>query len=191
MARRTPLWDKFAAATQGREDLRVKLAEVTAERDRLAAELAATRVEVSEWDVVRQVAEESLVALEMERARAAKLEAELAAIREHYGFAMARQDANDIPVCEECGCMRVRPLAGYVAPEGSPDGHFCPNCGEQAVRAPVVAEDCRKDPHVGTGYLHDESDDRPFDVDGVEYCGRCHGLDCQRMRRRRAARGGQ
>jgi hypothetical protein len=27
-----------------------------------------------------------------------------------------------------------------------------------------------------TGYLHEADDDRPYDVDGVEYCGRCHGL---------------
>lgn len=34
--------------------------------------------------------------------------------------------------------------------------------------------DCPKEPHRGGGHLHDEHDDRPFDVDGVEYCGRCH-----------------
>lgn len=40
----------------------------------------------------------------------------------------------DAPTCQECGSLRVRPLAGYVAPPGSPDGLFCPNCGERAVR---------------------------------------------------------
>ncbi len=25
------------------------------------------------------------------------------------------------------------------------------------------------------GYLHAADDDRPYDVDGVSYCGRCHG----------------
>lgn len=34
--------------------------------------------------------------------------------------------------------------------------------------------DCRKAPHVRSGYLHDEADDSPYDVDGVLYCGRCH-----------------
>lgn len=34
--------------------------------------------------------------------------------------------------------------------------------------------DCPKAPHSGTGYLHDFSDDRVYDVDGVPYCGRCH-----------------
>ena len=33
---------------------------------------------------------------------------------------------------------------------------------------------CRKAPHTGYGYLHDEDYDGPYDVDGVEYCGRCH-----------------
>lgn len=34
---------------------------------------------------------------------------------------------------------------------------------------------CVKVPHKpGVGYLHDESDDSPYDVDGVKYCGRCH-----------------
>lgn len=35
--------------------------------------------------------------------------------------------------------------------------------------------DCPKVEHVGAGYLHDAADDRPYDVDGVSYCGRCHG----------------
>lgn len=31
------------------------------------------------------------------------------------------------------------------------------------------------DAHEGRyGFLHAEDDDGPFDVDGVEYCGRCH-----------------
>ena len=36
--------------------------------------------------------------------------------------------------------------------------------------------DCPKARHLGAGYLHGEDDDRPYDVDGVTYCGRCHGL---------------
>lgn len=35
--------------------------------------------------------------------------------------------------------------------------------------------DCCKATHVGGGYLHSEKDDSPYDVDGVLYCGRCHG----------------
>lgn len=34
--------------------------------------------------------------------------------------------------------------------------------------------DCPKAQHVGEGYLHAADDDRPYDVDGVRYCGRCH-----------------
>jgi hypothetical protein len=48
---------------------------------------------------------------------------------------------------------------------------------------------CQKAPHTGTGYLHDADDDRPYDVDGVLYCGRCHrSLDaCQFITERNAA----
>jgi len=35
--------------------------------------------------------------------------------------------------------------------------------------------DCPKVQHLGAGYLHGADDDRPYDVDGVAYCGRCHG----------------
>jgi hypothetical protein len=34
--------------------------------------------------------------------------------------------------------------------------------------------DCEKMPHTGTGYLHAPEDDTSYDVDGVNYCGRCH-----------------
>lgn len=34
--------------------------------------------------------------------------------------------------------------------------------------------DCRKVPHLGSGWLHGEDDDQPYSVDGVRYCGRCH-----------------
>ena len=34
--------------------------------------------------------------------------------------------------------------------------------------------DCRKAKHRGDGYLHSEDDDRPYEVDGVAYCGKCH-----------------
>lgn len=34
---------------------------------------------------------------------------------------------------------------------------------------------CEKIIHSNKGgYLHSEQDDRPYDVDGVKYCGRCH-----------------
>jgi len=33
---------------------------------------------------------------------------------------------------------------------------------------------CYKVNHSGTGYLHKEMDDTPYDVDGYIYCGRCH-----------------
>lgn len=38
----------------------------------------------------------------------------------------------------------------------------------------VHGKTCPKAPHIGTGHLHAEDDDKPYDVDGVCYCGRCH-----------------
>ena len=35
-------------------------------------------------------------------------------------------------------------------------------------------DNCEKIPHIGTGYLHDATDDRAYNVDGVWYCGKCH-----------------
>ena len=34
--------------------------------------------------------------------------------------------------------------------------------------------DCGKVPHEAEGYLHSATDDSPYDVDGLTYCGRCH-----------------
>ena len=38
----------------------------------------------------------------------------------------------------------------------------------------VHGKTCVKVLHVGSGYLHGEDDDKPYDVDHVTYCGRCH-----------------
>lgn len=40
----------------------------------------------------------------------------------------------------------------------------------------VHGETCPKVPHDNPagGYLHAADDDRPYDVDGCKYCGRCH-----------------
>lgn len=35
--------------------------------------------------------------------------------------------------------------------------------------------DCPKVAHIGDGYLHSADDDCAYDVDGMTYCGRCHG----------------
>lgn len=43
-----------------------------------------------------------------------------------------------------------------------------------APRSAQHGRDCPKVPHVGGGYLHDADDDRPYEVDRVAYCGRCH-----------------
>ena len=40
---------------------------------------------------------------------------------------------------------------------------------------PMHGIDCRKVPHLPNwGYLHTEEYNGSYDVDGVEYCGRCH-----------------
>jgi hypothetical protein len=40
--------------------------------------------------------------------------------------------------------------------------------------AVVHGVNCPKEPHIGTGHLHAEDDDRPYDIDECWYCGRCH-----------------
>lgn len=48
---------------------------------------------------------------------------------------------------------------------------------EARVRARMLHESgsCKKVLHIGdSGWLYDELDDSPYDVDGVSYCGRCH-----------------
>ena len=42
------------------------------------------------------------------------------------------------------------------------------------MREPTHRGDCQKIVHSGSGYLHADDDDSPYDVDGVTYCGRCH-----------------
>ena len=41
---------------------------------------------------------------------------------------------------------------------------------------PVITHgrDCKKVEHVGDGYLHGKDDNGSYNIDGVEYCGRCH-----------------
>lgn len=52
----------------------------------------------------------------------------------------------------------------------------CEGCGKEYHLKPLVehGRTCPKRGHVGDGYLHSEHSDRPYDVDGVMYCGRCH-----------------
>jgi len=51
-------------------------------------------------------------------------------------------------------------------------------------------ETCRKVAHVDGGYEHGADDDRPYDVDGVTYCGRCHEyIPGEPTRRRRKGAG--
>lgn len=40
---------------------------------------------------------------------------------------------------------------------------------------PTHPHHCEKVAHShSSGYLHSASDDGPYDVDGINYCGRCH-----------------
>ena len=83
--------------------------------------------------------------------------------------------------CDQCGA-KLSDYPGYTgercpsAPFGSCDGSM-----RLLVRASVSSEaprhgvSCPKVAHIGAGYLHGPDDDRPYDVDGVTYCGRCHG----------------
>ncbi len=60
-------------------------------------------------------------------------------------------------------------------------GEFCPFSSRNGVTKAFLkycplrhGVDCEKIPHLGDGYLHDENDDTPYEVDSYIYCGRCH-----------------
>lgn len=62
-------------------------------------------------------------------------------------------------------------LAEGIEPDGSRSVWFCGH------DLPSVSSlSCPKAPHAEGGYLHDATDDMPYSVDGVLYCGRCHFL---------------
>ena len=77
--------------------------------------------------------------------------------------------------CIELGCNN---------PAGTAWGpHWCFECNVKRISRISGQFDnmlrgvgqCRKVYHEETGgYLHGANDDRPYDVDGVTYCGRCH-----------------
>jgi hypothetical protein len=54
--------------------------------------------------------------------------------------------------------------------------HECTSFCEKRGCVPLShGANCEKVPHTRKdGYLHDDKDDKPYDIDGVMYCGRCH-----------------
>lgn len=68
-------------------------------------------------------------------------------------------------------------MSGFHYPLGSPQAMKQEppiDPPDEPREEPVHVSDCDKVHHRGGGYLHDEFDDSPYDVDGVLYCGRCH-----------------
>jgi hypothetical protein len=63
-------------------------------------------------------------------------------------------------VCHEKGCQYLVLMQG-AEPTVKPG-------------SPRHGIDCTKVAHNVEGLLHAEDDDKPYDVDGVMYCGRCH-----------------
>jgi len=49
----------------------------------------------------------------------------------------------------------------------------CPKCSSHVEKL-THGLNCEKKEHTGSGYLHHESDDLKYNVDGCWYCGRCH-----------------
>lgn len=81
----------------------------------------------------------------------------MVAIRE----ALATLPAGEVEICveDESGppeyerCIRIRMVVAWTP------------CVPMALQ-------CKKVLHVGTGHLHGATDDSPYDVDGLLYCGR-------------------
>ena len=38
----------------------------------------------------------------------------------------------------------------------------------------IHGDNCKKEEHLGDGYHHSKENDKPYVVDGLAYCGRCH-----------------
>lgn len=80
--------------------------------------------------------------------------------REQNREAQRRKRAKEHPLPGEVAYVKGVET-GTIGEDGEPMKH---------------GSNCRKfahDPDAG-GYMHEESDDTPYDVDGVGYCGRCH-----------------
>lgn len=77
-------------------------------------------------------------------------------------FALWRINGPDGYASRDCDCYRTHDEYCNLSRPSSDPG-----------AKPSVLK-CPKVQHTGTGYLHADDDDRPYDVDGVEYCGRCH-----------------
>ena len=95
--------------------------------------------------------------------------------------------------CPQCGSENVSVMAmvsvrptefgaevrGEIIMEPD-DSSCCNDCDWEGVMMGLDLSvgrhgvDCPKMPHFGSGYLHGEHDDTPYDVDGASYCGRCH-----------------
>jgi hypothetical protein len=79
--------------------------------------------------------------------------------------------------CVHCG--KRWHLEAFIDAAGDRDTRYVPErppmvIGVADAAQPVHGKTCPKVRHFGSGDLHDEDDDTPYDVDGVRYCGRCH-----------------
>lgn len=77
--------------------------------------------------------------------------------------------------CARCGVgpTWVDPLTGLC----TEPPNFCAGI--------TARSDCAKAPHEGTGHSHPVDYDGPVSAGSFEFCGRCHGLTCLRMKMRR------
>lgn len=81
----------------------------------------------------------------------------------------ARRDVQSIPATTRMYLDAVGGAGGKVTTEVKRQVLIHPTNPKHGI-------DCSKmhhDPMV-SGYLHDQTDDSPYYVDGVPYCGRCH-----------------
>src|SRR5690606_31033999 len=88
--------------------------------------------------------------------------------------------------CPDCGAVFRRRVVerSVTLPAGCHRSHPHEDMNAECERKTEMARwqnmtgqhgrDCPKVEHVAGGYLHTADDDRPYDVDGLMYCGRCH-----------------
>lgn len=88
--------------------------------------------------------------------------------RQHRAFTIHKP--NDEEVC--VGVSKVESFARAALKSAGREAEYAPGGRWPGVEH---GKTCPKLIHGSTGgYLHGSNDDRPYTVDGVDYCGRCH-----------------
>lgn len=82
--------------------------------------------------------------------------------------------ASPLPVSERRIEAQQNDEKDHNAALAGVDAGPCSVPAPREVRRGEHGINCVKAPHTDGGYLHADTDDGPYEVDNVKYCGRCH-----------------